>query len=326
MSESSGAAAGATAAAAAPSAATGGEGQAQAAEAAVSQAPSVKESVGAEAQQVDAAEPEVQQEAQPEPAKEKETVEPYKPTHKYFDNLKESYPDREFNSDDDVDSAFDEYMNDHVQYRKRGDQANKQLNDFFESEPQVMEAVRESINDGVPFNVALAKHFSPEDFTLNEGDDRYADFDANRKSRDEKLAQKRERTETFDKNFKESVTTLETFMKEEGMDLETKNDMMTKYDEMMQEMFSGKITQDTLRGIQRMVQFEQAVADATETGEIKGKNQNITAKMATESKPKGDGVPALKSGGEVKEAPKQTSPIDSIVDYANSKDPFRDDN
>lgn len=73
----------------------------------------------------------------------------------------------------------------------------------------------------------------------------------------------------------------------------------------------GKLTQETLEGILRMVRFEKAVKEAEETAELKGKNTKIAAEMAKEQ-PKGDGMPDLSKGGEVPENEKKEHPIDKI--------------
>jgi len=321
MAEGQGASAGA-AASAATGAPAGGEGQAQAAEAAAGQAQSTQESSeqaapeGDVQQNVEAATEPVQTE---EPAEEGEK----KPPHKYHDKLTKYFPDRKFESDEDYDTAIDEYVSDHEVYRERGDKANKDLNDVLDANPKLTAALKDVIQNAVPFNVAMAKHYGPEDFTLEEGDDHYSDFDANRKAREGDLAKQRESKEAFQKNVEASRQAAQEFAEEEGLDKEQAAEIMNKFDAIMAEMFTGKVTKETLQAVKRAVQFDEAVKDAAEVGEKKAKNEKIVATMTKDAKPTGDGIPAPKKTGEPKEIVKKPSLIDTIVDGAKERDVYR---
>ena len=252
----------------------------------------------------------------------------WEPQHKYFDRLREYYPDRKYEKDEDVDSAFDEYLSDHESYRRRGDEANKALNKLMDSDPKLTAALRDAINNAVPFNVALAKYYGPDDFTLEEGDDHYADFDANRKAREESLAKQREATETFNKNLEESTKELESYMQDNQLTKETKDGIFEKFGNVMNEMTSGKFTKDTFDAIRRAVEFDKAVEEASDLGVKKGRNEKIVAEMEKEEGAKGDGLPAPTKGGEVKSGP-QVSPLAKrfrrIADSAKERDPFKEE-
>lgn len=323
MAEGSGAAAGAAASAAA----TGGEGQqAQAAEAAVQSQPQQTDgqSTESQAEEVQGEQPQEGVQSEEKKTEEGATEEkkPWVSTHKHFDKLKEYYPDRQFTSDDEVESAFDEYLTEHEIYRARGDKANDELNAVLDANPKLLQVLKAMINDAVPFNVAMARHYAPEDFVLQEGDDHFEDAEKNRQAREKELVERRERDKQIKANQQESLKTLEAYMKDEGMTQESKDEMMNKFDTILQEIFDGKITRDTLNAIRRAVEFDAAVKEAAETGEKKGKNQTITAKMSEEDKKKGDGVPALDGGGEIKETKRQPQWIDEIVDGTKARDPF----
>lgn len=241
--------------------------------------------------------------------------------HKYHDRLSKHFPDRKFESPEDYDAATDDYLSYLETYRNRGDEANRQLMDLFDSEPDVAEAISESVNKGVPFRVAWAKHFGAEDISLDESDKYYSDFDANKKARAERITKQKAERESFDKNVKESERVLAGFAKENKMSNEDVKNVLDQFNVYYQEIKSGKLTPDSLNMILRGIQFEKAIQDAADSATLKAKNEKISAEMAKET-PRGDGLPRPNKGGEVPER-RERSPIDDYVDRAKHNDVYQ---
>jgi len=241
-----------------------------------------------------------------------------KPKHKYHDKLTKHFPDREFKSNEDYEKAHEDYVGDLEGYRERGDEMNRQLVDFFEANPKAANVIRDAMKNGIPFNVALARHFGPEDFKVDEDDDSYSDYEKNVKARQEELAKIRAQEAEFNKNTEESKKTIEKFRQDNKISEEDMGNILHQFDDRISELMNGKVTEDGLKMVLRAVQYEQAVADAAKQAEVKGKNEKIKAEMAKEEKPKGDGLPAPDRGGEVKEKKKKPSRIDDIIETSTN--------
>jgi hypothetical protein len=87
-----------------------------------------------------------------------------------------------------------------------------------------------------------------------------------------------------------------------------------KFDEMLAEINSGKITKETLLAIKKAFDYDSDVAKAAKQGEIAGRNQNIVAQK--ESTPlQGDGLPRPGVSSEAPEGDKKATPnyIDDLL-------------
>lgn len=235
-----------------------------------------------------------------------------KPKHRFADRLSQAYPDRQFASDEEYDTALDEYLGDLEGYRERGETANQKLVTLFEAEPQIGQMVRDMLN-GATFREALARHFTPEEFTAMEGDPDYEGWSKNKLTREESIAKRKQFEQERDANLEFSSQAISEFATENGMSEDDAAAFLAPFDEMLTEINSGKITKDTLKKLKKMMDYDNDVTQAKTQGEISGRNQNIVAKR--ETAPKGDGLPTLSKSSETPDsAPKPKSWIDGLVE------------
>ena len=180
------------------------------------------------------------------------------------------------------------------------------------------------MKNGVPFAVALARHFGPDDLTIAEGDDSYADYTKNVDARNKDLQERRDADAQFEVNRAESDKAVLAFSKEQGLGEDETKEIMGKFSDILAEVFTGKVTKETLLAIQRAVKFEEAVKEASEGAELKDRNEKIVAEMDKKAAPKGDNIPHPSSGGEVNDPDaKKPSKIEQIVDGYNRKDVYK---
>ncbi len=257
-------------------------------------------------------------------AEKKPEQETEKSVHKHHDRLSKFFgAERKFENDEDYDKGFDEYLKHHEDYYERGVESNEKLIKLLDAEPKAKAVLADAMENGVPFNVALARHFGPEDLTVEEGDDRYADYKKNIDARNTDLQTRKDSDALYETNMKESDKAVTEFAKEEGDSEEETKAILDKFSDMMQEVFTGKITKATLQAIKRSVKFEKAVQDASDMGELKGKNTKIKAEMEKEVKPKGDGLPTPDRSSEVKDDKAgPVSKIDAIVNGVHERDVY----
>lgn len=243
---------------------------------------------------------------------------PEAPKNKYADRLTKAYPDREFKSDEDYDKGLEEYLGELEGYKERGTMANQKLIALFESEPQVGDVVRDMIN-GATFREALARHISPEDLTAIEGDPDYEGWNKNKAAREENMSKYKAKKDEYAKNLEFSQQAIEEFAKENNMDDESAGKFLSRFDAMIADINSGKISKEVLATMQRAWNYENDVTAAREQGELAGKNKKIVAQKE-ESKPKGDGLPKLSGSSEVPPANKPAPDyMDGLLERTNRK-------
>ncbi|HCM60510.1 MAG TPA: hypothetical protein DIS74_09090 [Bacteroidales bacterium] len=241
--------------------------------------------------------------AEPEKKEGEETKE-VKPPHKYHEKLTKAFPDRKFEKPEDYDSALDEHLTGLEEYREKGRVANQKLLALFESEPSVGEMIRDMMN-GASFREAVARHFSAEDFTAQEGDPDYEGWTKNKTEREEKAKKRREYETTYANNLKAAEKELEAFAAEHKLDEKATDEFLEKMQGVLDDFNNGKITKDTLTLMRRAMTYDKDIKDAREEGRIAGRNEKITAEREKEPEETGDGLPRLGSSPDSPDAGKQ---------------------
>lgn len=244
--------------------------------------------------------------------------------HKYADRLAKAYPDRQFASDDEYENTHEEYVKDLEGYRDRGTIANQKLIALFEAEPQIADVVSAMIG-GATLRSALARHIGIEDLAPEEGDPDYAAWDKNNKERLERV----EKTNQFNKEFNENVAfsekSVKEFAEENKLEPEEAEKILGEFDDMLKDIYRGRITKETLTKIMRAVKHDEAVKEAKEEGVIAGKNEAISEKVKKEV-PKDDGMPVVKKSGETTEEkpeePEQAKIINRIFETTKKRSHF----
>lgn len=253
-----------------------------------------------------------------EPAGEEETSEGEAPTNKYAERLAKAYPDRSFETEEDYEKGLDEYLGELEGYRERGVLANQKLIALFEAEPQVGDVVRDMMN-GATFREALTRHISPEDLTAIEGDPDYEGWNKNKAAREEGLNKRKTRESDYAKNLELSQQAIEEFARENDMDDAAAGKFLARFDAMLADVNSGKISKDVLTTMKRAWEYDNDVTKAREQGELAGQNKKIIAQKQAE-KPKGDGLPKLGSKSEPPEVKKpEPQYIDRVFEHVEKR-------
>ncbi|MGI6337886.1 MAG: hypothetical protein ACOXZV_00720 [Bacteroidales bacterium] len=248
----------------------------------------------------------------------KETEKTEVKKHRYADRLIKAFPDRKFEKDEDYDTALDEHLDELEQYKNRAVKINNKLMAGFDAEPAVGDAIRDWLN-GSTFRASIARHFSPEDFTAQEGDDDYEAWSQNKAKREEDLAKRKQLMDEKENNLKISQETMINFAKENEMDEEAAEKFYSKIDEMVSAIISGKISKETLTAMRRAFNYEQEVSKEKEKAAAAERNKNIVAHKEAPEK-KGDGLPKLtKTSNEPQQAKSTPTWIDGVLERVNSK-------
>lgn len=246
--------------------------------------------------------------------------------HKYADRLAKEYPDRQFENDEDYENTHEEYVKNLEGYRERGTIANQKLVALFEAEPQIADVITAMIG-GATLRSALARHIGAEDLVPEEGDPDHSVYEKNKQERLERIEKDKKFNQEFNENVEFSAKSITEFADENKLKPEEAEKILGEFDDMLKDIYRGRITKETLTKIMRAVKHDEAVQEAKEEAKIEGRNEAIKEKITKEKEEaKDDGMPVLKKAGdtieETEQKPEQVQIIDRIFDGAKKRSNF----
>lgn len=246
-------------------------------------------STESQADETTEAEPQAETQKTEESAKEKQL-------HKLQMKLRETFKDRKFEKPEDDFDAADEHITHLEKYKEDNIKENKKLWDLFKQH-DVLGDILQDLDQGADFKEALARHV---DLTNIEPYDDEPDYDKWNKAKQERIEKQKSREKAqqeFDANMQQSVKTFEEFGKELGYDAGKAKEFTSKIDGVISELNKGVVSKRFLTMMQKAFEFDEAVKDAAETGEVKGRNEQIEVKKESIKEKAGDGIPDINISG-----------------------------
>lgn len=241
-----------------------------------------------------------------EPTATPEVPEQKKP--RYREALAKQYPDREFDTDEDAENALYEDYEQKSTALQEAQVSNQQVYAMIEANPALAD-VLVAMNEGIPFEVALAQCVDLEALVPSDGEPNYDEYQKAVGDRKKRASEIDARRQTIQANQERSKVDADAFFAEKGMDEEQQTAFVSFVDDFVGSLFRGEVSKTTLGKMYQAFKYEEAIADAAEQGEINGRNAKIETKRTTDAKT--DGIPT--PGGAVEEAPaKQKQKIFNI--------------
>lgn len=238
------------------------------------------------------------------------------PRHPFYDRVKGMHPDKEFASDDDILNAADERMTEHEGYREQNETANKKIIDALYAEP-VMANVLDDIGEGADMAEALALHVSPDDLEKALAESDPSKWPEKKAMREANRAAHQSFMDEVNANTAESQKTIQAWSDRRGLDGEAMTEYINELSSLFSDVYKGKITERLLDALYEAKTKPADMAEASEAGEIKGRNANIETITAKESAAKGDGLPGLTSLGTTAQVPTVAPPKHELQDIAD---------
>lgn len=225
-------------------------------------------------------------------------------TPKYRERLRRRYADANPQTDEDWDNLTEQALSE--------DEANNQvIQDLLDEDKDLASVVSEMIVNGTPFRAAVAKYFDPEDLVAKEGDDDYEYYQKSSEERKRMGQEFRAKGEEKRKNTKEAYDNIDKFAEKKALDEAAKEEFISFVNTLYNDLSVLKLSMSTLEKLYKAMTFDEAVAEAAETGAIDAKNQAIEAarvKKAVDTA--GDGVPTPAGGSSpARPAPKKKSSV-----------------
>ena len=230
---------------------------------------------------------------------------------KYRERLRGRYADANPQTDQEWDDLTERGFAEDEEKIKQHEDNDKVIQDLLDSDKDLASVVSEMIVNGTPFRAAVAKFFDPESLVAKEGD---ADYDYYQKSSEErkKMGEEfRKRGEQKRNNEKEAYDNIDKFVEKKALDDAAKQQFIDYINELYNDLSVLKLSTKTLEKLYKAMTYDEAVAEAAETGAIDAKNEAIEAarvKKAVDTA--GDGVPAPNGGSApARPAPKRKATI-----------------
>lgn len=206
-------------------------------------------------------------------------------------------PDKE----DDIDMESDDYfdnMNKMADDNERMAKNEETMNGIINSN-ESLKGVIEDAKAGKPFLQSLVERYGIDKLedAMKDPEVAKALDEANKKYADAKTKQ--------DSNIESAVANINSFAEEKGMSPEDVSKLLEKVNTFADDFFSGNYTPEFLSFIWKGENFDNAVKDAGEQGEIKGRNTAIKAELEKGSE-QPNLPPDLGGGGGIPVQPKET--------------------
>lgn len=234
----------------------------------------------------------------------------------YADKIKEKFPDREFNTLEDYESATSELIEEYESTIKADQEANEMLVEIFESNPDIKKVVQ-LMAKGYPAVVAMVKAgFTPQDFELDPDDQNYEDFVLAKAEAKKARENAKKEQERIAKNAETSQSEMRNFQKDKNLNDADFKAFTGWFEQVINKVIDASLDRDLLEKMYQGYTYQSAVKKAQLAGEIKGRNEKIKVEKA---KRNGDGLPKLSSAStatKAKSEPRYADPFVAALDQA----------
>lgn len=215
---------------------------------------------------------------------------------KYMERMKGKYPDREFSDDEalfgQINDDYDGYDKEIAGYKER----EKAFSDLFTKDPRSAAFLTQWRKGGDPA-VELVRMFG-DDFVEELKDPaKQEELAAASKDYADRIAKEKEFDEQYQKNIEQTLKTLEDMQAKEGFSDEDIDNAMSFLVGIMKDGIVGKFTPESIKMAMQAINHDEDVAEASQEGEVKGRNARIEERLRKKSKSDGTADLAGKNGG-----------------------------
>lgn len=242
--------------------------------------------------------------------------------------LLKRYPNINPSSDDDWEKLRMKAHDDWDKNQQDTEKQQKEFEDMLHGDPDFAALMAEVYANHTPIRVAIAKLFRPEDLQVPEGDPDYKKYKDAYEGRLAEFSKRQEALKQIDANEIASNKVIDDYIKSKGYSPEQDKTLCESLNKFYDNLVQKKVSPNMLEMIDKASHFNEAMAQAREEGEIKGRNAQIEDKRQNEiDQAKGDGIPAPQGGGATPPTPQQPPKKKSFFDgigmrYAQ----FKEDN
>ena len=192
------------------------------------------------------------------------------------------YEGESFDTPEAIESAWNRYQSESADQRKNYQESvegSKKFNEVISKDPRFASMVHQMMQ-GDSFYKAAISQYGKDAFSVQEGDDGYDDFMAGEQSYNERQNQQKQHLETLNQNREKAKETLTTWTKDIfGENQEQASEFLGWMDNTLVQVLNSDLSPDILTKLYQGFIYDTKVAEAAQQGEVKGRNQNISAQM-----------------------------------------------
>lgn len=224
----------------------------------------------------------------------------------FMSRLGEKHAGEEFSDDEALFGRIDDDYNDYESQisdltAKNGDyekelgglrENEKKLTDMFAKDPRSATFLMQWRDGGNPVSELVRMY--GKDFVeyMAEHPDEMADQE---KEYLDRVANEKGYEEEYEKNIGATRDAIDRFQEERGLSDDETNAIVDKILAIAHDVILGKIDEESLDAVSKALGYDEAVAEASREGEVRGKNSRESQRLKL--KKAGDGVPRLGGGG-----------------------------
>ena len=206
------------------------------------------------------------------------------------DRLRSRYPDRDFADDEamfgQISDDYDDYDNQLSGYKER----EQKFADMFTSDPRSAHFIN-NWREGADPMVELVRQFGTDVKEAIDDPARQEEMAAANKEYLERVAENEKLQQEYQKNLAESLQYLDTFQSEHGLSDDEVDNVMEHLVGIVRDGIVGKFTPESLNMALKAIKHDVDVTEASQEGEVRGKNAKIEERLRKRSK--GDGTASL---------------------------------
>ena len=230
------------------------------------------------------------------------------PREKFYSQIRERHPDDNF---DDEMSYYKRGIDDYGELNKK----NEEFTEFLKKNPRMM-AVLSEVHDGLPFSAAVNKYYTPEEWSMKEGDEGWDKYVEAEKYRNDKENEMKASKEIYEKNIENNPKVIEKFAASHSASEEDVAKNLNRIGEILSKAQTGAIPEELLDMAWKYTHYDTDMQSAASAGETNGRNSKIEE---TYKSMKGDGLPETNGGGVSRKPETTQNALDKIASSASDR-------
>lgn len=213
--------------------------------------------------------------------------EPLKGRAKFVAMLKADNPDADYENDEVFFDALDKYNTGQSEMLDKYRSSSKALSEIFSNNPEVGMFIAD-LKDGMDVLESISKHFGD---VFTDDEETKAKYRKGLEAHKNKAAALEEIERQKQANVEKYSAEVEDFIN--GLPEEEREGFAKFIGDAADKIYMWELDTDFLNKMYKAMKYDAAVAEAEETGEVKGRNEQITMKKGNV---KNDGTPVMNGG------------------------------
>lgn len=230
-----------------------------------------------------------------------------------IERMRKNSPDRNYEDEEELFGAVnDDYDKYEADLAKANETSNK-LNEMLSTDPRSA-AFLSAWHQGKNPVLSFIEEYGEDIVADITNPANKAKIEESSKKYLERLAKSKELDDIYEKNIEESRSLYDAMINEGEYSAEEIDGALDKLEQICGDFIAGKISKENIIAMIKSNGYDNAVAEASQEGEIRGRNTNIakSRKMAA----KGDGMPNTAGGnGKVAQTQEQNPQLGALNRY-----------